>query len=360
MKKILIIGAGIHGCFLAKYLKSYNVEIVILDKNNDICEGTSNATHNRANRGYHYPRSNITAKECGLAFDYFAKNYKKFLIKKKSYYCIERNSKTSLKDYIKFISKHNLEFEICNKSKYIKKKNLESIVVGQEGCYDHLEIKKFLKKEIKNKQIKFINNYDLKKATLSDDKIKLISNKNKIISKNFDFIINTTYDRANVIKKNVFKLNVKNNYIFQLTEIAVVKSKIKFPSITIMDGLFITLMPYIGKKNHYLLYDVTNSIMKVKKTEFNEVSKRTNFDKMIKKASKYFFYTDTLKYVKSFYGMRPIPKKDISADRSTKITKNKWNGKNIYTFNEGKYISAPLMAKEFTQKLWKKKIIKKK
>ena len=81
---------------------------------------------------------------------------------------------------------------------------------------------------------------------------------------------------------------------------------------------------------------------------------------MIKKASKYFYFTDTLKYVKSCYGMRPIPKKDISADRSTKITKNKWNGKNIYTFNEGKYISAPLMAKEFKKKLWEKKIIKKK
>ena len=117
MKKILIIGAGIHGCFIAKYLKSYDVKIVILDKNNDICEGTSNATHNRANRGYHYPRSNVTAKECELAFNYFAKNYKKFLIKRESYYCIERNSKTSLKDYIKFISNHNLEFKICKKSK---------------------------------------------------------------------------------------------------------------------------------------------------------------------------------------------------------------------------------------------------
>ena len=360
MKKILIIGAGIHGCFIAKYLKSYDVKIVILDKNSDICEGTSNSTHNRANRGYHYPRSNVTAKECALAFNYFAKNYKKFLIKSKSYYCIERNSKTSLKDYIKFISNHNLEFKICKKSKYIKNKNLESIVIGQEGCYDHPKIKKFLKKEIKNEKIDFINNYNLKKATLLDNKIKLISNKNKVISRDFDFIINTTYDSTNVINKNVFKLKIKNNYVFQLTEIVVVKSKIKFPPLTIMDGLFITLMPYIGKKNHYLLYDVTNSIMEVNKTEFNKVSKKTNFDKMIKKASKYFFYTDSLKYVKSLYGMRPIPKKDISADRSTKITENKWNGKNIYTFNEGKYISAPLMAKEFTKELWEKKIIKKK
>lgn len=359
MKKILIIGAGIHGCFLAKYLKKYDVEIVILDKNNDICEGTSNATHNRANRGYHYPRSNVTAKECALAFNYFAKNYKKFLTKSKSYYCIERNSKTNLKDYIKFIIRHNLEFKIQNKSKFIKKKNLEAIVVGQEGCYNHPKIKKFLKEEITSKKIKFINNYDLKKATFLDNKVTLANNENKIISINFDFIINTTYDKSNLINNDIFKLKVKNNYLFQLTEIAVVKSKIKFPSMTIMDGLFITLMPYIGKKNHYLLYDVTNSIMEVKKNEFSANIKKTNFNKMIKKASKYFFFTDTLKYVKSCYGMRPIPIKDINADRSTKITMNKWNGKNIYTFNEGKYISAPLMAKEFTQKLWEKKIIEK-
>ena len=71
MKKILIIGAGIHGSYIAKYLSSYNVKIFLIDKNKDICDGTSASTHNRANRGFHYPRSIKTAKECKISYDYF-------------------------------------------------------------------------------------------------------------------------------------------------------------------------------------------------------------------------------------------------------------------------------------------------
>jgi L-2-hydroxyglutarate oxidase LhgO len=92
IKNILIIGAGIHGCFIAKYLaKNKNNNIVIIEKEKDICLGSSSATHNRANRGFHYPRSKQTAKECMEAYDYFKNNYNKFLKQIDTYYSIEKN-----------------------------------------------------------------------------------------------------------------------------------------------------------------------------------------------------------------------------------------------------------------------------
>ena len=74
-KNVLIIGAGIHGCFLAKYLNKFNINIYLIEKNKDICLEASGATHNRANRGFHYPRSNETTSECKIAYDYFEKKY---------------------------------------------------------------------------------------------------------------------------------------------------------------------------------------------------------------------------------------------------------------------------------------------
>ena len=35
--------------------------------------GSSFATHNRANKGYHYPRSTKTAIECKKGWEYFNK-----------------------------------------------------------------------------------------------------------------------------------------------------------------------------------------------------------------------------------------------------------------------------------------------
>ena len=31
-KNVLIIGAGVHGCFIAKYLSNYNLNIQIIEK----------------------------------------------------------------------------------------------------------------------------------------------------------------------------------------------------------------------------------------------------------------------------------------------------------------------------------------
>ena len=94
-KKILIIGAGIHGTFIAKYLKKYDAKITIIEKNTKILFETSRATHNRANRGYHYPRSLETFNECKNAYNYFKKNYNKYLKQIPSFYCIENKSKTN-------------------------------------------------------------------------------------------------------------------------------------------------------------------------------------------------------------------------------------------------------------------------
>ena len=77
-KKVLIIGAGIHGSFLAKYLIEKKIEVYLIEKNKEICLGSSNATHNRANRGFHYPRSRKTTLECKRGYEFFVNNYKRF------------------------------------------------------------------------------------------------------------------------------------------------------------------------------------------------------------------------------------------------------------------------------------------
>ena len=246
-KKVLIIGAGIHGTFIAKYFKKYCVKITIIEKNSNILNETSRATHNRANRGYHYPRSIETFNECKEAYNYFKKNYYKYLKKIPSFYCIENESKTNFHEYINFFKKNDLEFEIIKKNKFIKKENLEGIIKAEEGCYDHLGITKMIKHELMNKNIKIVKNFDLKEAKNIKGTLKLISKNNKSLSNNFDVIINATYDKSNEILKK-FKIKNLTKYSYQLTEIAVVHSKKKIPGITIMDGDFITIMPYVKKK----------------------------------------------------------------------------------------------------------------
>ena len=353
-KNILIVGAGIHGCFLGKYLSNYNLNIYIIEKNSDICLGASNATHNRANRGFHYPRSTETTQECKAAYKYFEKNYSSFLKKFQSYYCIEKKSKTSFKKYIKFFRKNNLKFEIIDKSKYLKNDNLEGIIRAEEGCYNHNKIKKMLKKKISNKKINMIYNFDIKKILQLNEKVNLISTKNKIFSKKIDLIINTTYDNSNQILKKFLNKAKIEKYTHQLTEVVRIKCKKRYPGITIMDGPYATIMPHVGKKNEYLLYDVTNSILKTSSNPIKIKTKKSNFEKINKKLSKYINFTNDFKYVSSNYGNRPVPLSDKEANRSTKIIENYYLKKiKLITIREGKYISAPYIARMLSKKIIK-------
>ena len=350
-KKVLIIGAGIHGSFLAKYLIEKKIQVYLVEKNKEICLGSSNATHNRANRGFHYPRSRKTTLECKKGYEFFVNNYKRFLKQTNSFYCIEKKSKVSLKNYVNFFKKNKLKIKIIKNNHFIKNEYLEGIVQGEEGCYNHYEIKKYLKRKLKSNYLKRYFNFHLKKVSYQKNLIRLKDKKGRNINQKFDFVINATYDNSNMIS-NLFGVRSSYKYKHQFTEVVCVKSKRKFPGITIMDGPYATIMPHVGKKNEYLLYDVTNSILKKSNKPININNPKTNFKKIKKKLSRYINYTNDLKYIKSFYGKRPVPIKDNTADRSTKILKEILKNKtNFISIKEGKYISAPYIAKEISKKI---------
>ena len=354
IKNILIIGAGVHGCFLGKYLSEYNLNIYIIEKNKNICLGSSNATHNRANRGFHYPRSLQTTNECKNAYMYFEKNYKKYLKKFQSYYCIEQNSKILFLKYINYFKKNNLKFKIIKNSKYLKMKNLEGIIKAEEGCYNHDKIKRMLKNSMLNKKIKMIYNFELKKVKTYKDKIKLFSKNNNTFEKKIDLIINTTYDNSNLVLKNFISTAKLENYKHQLTEVVRIKSKKKIPGITIMDGPYATIMPHVGKTNEYLLYDVTNSILESSNRPIRKKTNKSNFRKIKIKLAKYLNFTNDFKYIASNYGNRPVPTKDKDANRSTKIIEHLFSKKiKLITVREGKYISAPYISKILSKKIVK-------
>lgn len=351
-KNVLIIGAGIHGCFLAKYLNKFNINIFLIERNKDICLEASGATHNRANRGFHYPRSKETISECKIAYDYFEKEYNAYLKKRQSFYCIEKKSKVSFKDYIFFFKKNKLKYKIIKKSKFIKNNNLEGIVRAEEGCYNHSKLKFMLKKKLTQSKIKIFYNFNLNKIKYQNKVLTLISDKKKLIKNKIDVIVNATYDSSNQVLKKFFAKKHFSKYLHQLTEVVIVKSKVPFPGITIMDGPFATIMPLTENKNKYLLYDVTNSILKTSNRPIPKRTKKSNYSKIKSKLSKYVNFTENFKYVSSSYGNRPTPIKDANDDRSTKIIENYYK-KNIklISIREGKYISAPYVAHKLSKKI---------
>lgn len=349
-RKILIIGAGIQGTFIALELKKLNKNLLIdlIDENAEILSGSSASTHNRANRGYHYPRSLETQKECSDGRTFFIKNYKNcYQDIGVSYYAIHKDSKVTKEKYEFFLKKSNLKYKIrypdgCENLK----KNTTQSFEGYEGCFNHEKLKKKLIKKI-YKKINFIKNFKLVKVKFEKRSISLFSNSGKVITSNYNTIINTTYsDSSNILK--IFGIKPKDKYTIQHTIIPIVKTKEKIPGITIMDGPFVTIMPRSGYKNHYLLYDVVNSNSK---NLISETKKKILIKKIISRVNLLISKNFNFKVVGSLIGKRPILLKNSKTDKRTRVfSKNIVSNKKIFTITEGKYISAPLLAKQFVTK----------
>lgn len=62
MKDIVIIGAGIVGCSIARELSRYKLDVIVIDKNQDVSEGISKANSGIIHGGYNEEKGTLKAK----------------------------------------------------------------------------------------------------------------------------------------------------------------------------------------------------------------------------------------------------------------------------------------------------------
>lgn len=62
--KVLVIGAGVVGCAIARELAKYKIETMLLEKENDVCSGVSKGNSGVLHTGLYYPKGSLKAKLC--------------------------------------------------------------------------------------------------------------------------------------------------------------------------------------------------------------------------------------------------------------------------------------------------------
>ncbi len=367
-KRIVIIGGGIHGLTTAIALADTNNKVIIIEKKKMLFQGTSGATHNRAHMGYHYPKSVETALECQKGLDYFKRMYPKTLFfPKKGYYIIAKEkSQTTKEEYIEFCHKIKVPCKIEWPPQDILKRELISApFLSLEPIFNTDLLVQTLEKEATQKGVVFQKGIEVVSAkrekkngeyTIDTKEGGDIGGKDSIKA---DILVNATYAYSNNILKICGLEEFMTEYRLQTTEVVVVKSDIDIPPLTIMDGRFISIMPYVGHENHYLVYDVENSVVDEKKGYLYDDSNvfPSNYEKMVEKGHKYFQFMDKLKYVCSLWGSRPIPVDSAVQSRTTRLKRYE-SSPGFYSILEGKFISAPLMAQKIKKMLEEDGLIK--
>ena len=62
MKDIIVIGAGVVGCAIARELSKYKLDVLVIDKNEDVSEGISKANSGIIHDGYNEKKGTLKAK----------------------------------------------------------------------------------------------------------------------------------------------------------------------------------------------------------------------------------------------------------------------------------------------------------
>ena len=350
MKTVGIIGGGIHGMTSAIALAEVGFKVYVIEKNNDILQGTSGSTHNRAHVGYHYPRSIVTAEECFLGLQKFQGKYREALSYPKDvYYLIAKDSGTTVEFFKMFCELMKFPYEITLPSdEFINKDLIENGFKVNEPVFNLFKLKDIFEKKIKELNITVYKSAYFSHFDTKDKQYEITCNRKGDITKIYvDFIVNATYAYTNNVMETMHLEDDMTLYTLQHTEVVVLRTKKYVPSLTVMDGPYVSLMPYANPEpNLYLLYDVVNSIQE--KYEgyyfFSGDDYMSNADKMIYNCHKYFPFE--LEYVSSLYGSRPIPINPSENKGDCRMTRIKCHKKypGVYSILEGKFISAPLVA----------------
>jgi len=326
MKKIIIIGGGWYGCHIASILKD-KYDITIIEKNNDIFNGSSYFNQNRLHLGYHYCRNFPTRHLCLQNYNIFLKHYPTLIDDiDNNYYMISKQSIIDFHTIVSIYKHENFDFELVNNTLF---KNIDGqLIKVKEQVINSQRAYKYFKEHLKNIKIKY--NEQFSHYTKNNEIITIFTN---MSSYDCDILLDCTYNQSG--------LDI-DAYMYELTCSLVYKKNknTPFDAITIMDGKFSSLYPREKHKFTYTLTDVEftpiissphyKDILEYKITKEKIEEIKHNMETKIKEY--YPEFNTTFEYLEYFLSNKT---KLISSSDSRDITIKEVE-KNVITVNCGK------------------------
>lgn len=354
-KDIAVIGAGFFGCMSALQLAERGFKVTIFEKNPDVLTGASYINQNRLHMGYHYPRSDSTAKSSNVYQKAFTRLFKETVVDDfDHYYCIAREgSLTNPETYLEFCNRIGLSYSIeFPETITLNKEKIEFAVRVPEKVYDANILRKTLKSIIeKDESIELLLVSEVVGIKPSESGFEVSVRKDKEIkSRKYDAVVNATYGNINrIIEMAGFEIR---EYQYELCEVPVVKVPwSKRTGCGIFDGPFFGILPF-GFSDEYLLYDVELSVLERSFGRFpsfkrdvsyydSEAVRKERFKKYLDKAKEFIMEMADCRHLYSIYVNRIVlPETDNDDARPTEVL---YHGGGFWTIFAGK-ISAAIPA----------------
>lgn len=359
-KKIAIIGCGVFGASVALKLKELGYDVSVFEKKSTILNGASLNNQNRLHLGFHYPRDDETAQQCIAGFQRFIDAYPDAITDPfpNAYFIAQNGSLTSPDDYISFCERNRLGYQKIDKNNF--EIDLCDVALGilcEERVYDSRRLAKVISKKLTDQQISINLNATVTSVSYEGDAHHL--HVNNLFTGVFDAVVNCSYADINRITNQLG--HETQNHQYEYTVVPIVDTKLPRVGVTIMDGPFMTLLPY-GASPHSLLYHVENTVIAREtgvvldpdwldetKNPFSRIDQKDFFNSMLEKCKQYIPSVAGAQLVGFLHGPRMVlAKKDDTDARPSMINSY---GNNYHTVFSGKIDHCIWVADEVAERV---------
>lgn len=248
--RIAVIGGGIFGCTAAIHAVRAEHEVHLFEKAGALMQGASAVNQFRLHRGYHYPRSPETGRECRVGNVSFRQEYGEAIIpaeKRKhggQYYAIAREgSKVSADEYFSFLQASKLPARPVPASiAGLNADSVDLVLEVLEGAIDPVRLKALVSEKMAGVHVHLGTNPRVPPSR-----------------KDFDQIIIAAYAGTNIVAR---QLGCRTTPLqFEVCEKPVVRLPARWRDVgvVVMDGPFCSIDPY-GTTGLHVLGHVQHAI----------------------------------------------------------------------------------------------------
>lgn len=223
-----VIGGGVFGCTIAVDLARAGAKVDLFEARPDILDGATARCQARLHRGYHYPRSDSTAAAARDGFDQFQARYGSAVrFATGHHYVIAPDSWVSPADYLAFLDRLDLPYEVVEKPPHVHTADL--VVRVPEAFVDVAMLRRLLRRDLAMAGVAVLTN-----AVVGEPE-------------GYDLVVRATYGQPWLKPLR-----------YELCEVALLElGRYAGESYVVLDGEYVSLDPH-GRL--YALYDVKHSV----------------------------------------------------------------------------------------------------
>jgi glycine/D-amino acid oxidase-like deaminating enzyme len=258
--RVAVVGGGAFGVMTAIRLAELDQDVTLFERKPSLMQGASRSG-NRLHLGFHYPRDEETIRQCIRGYEKFRSDFESCILTgvKNAYFIACEGSLTSPHDFLKFCDDFGLPYRPIDPGAFIPAvHNVDLGVLTEEVMYDPDGLRRLMVARLDRSGARSRLCSDVSNITREDDGSFAISTGDGGKSR-FDAVVNCTYSDVNRLTAQLG--HEIGAYQYEYTAAPIIELDLpELCSITVLDGDFMSLLPY-GGAGQYLLFHVQHSVI---------------------------------------------------------------------------------------------------